>query len=63
MAKIFIFGFIAVAIFACAPANDQPVDITSSDRVCVDSHFGQYCKDLQGKFLTGVELASGQSEP
>jgi hypothetical protein len=63
MGRIILLAIAAAALSACAPANDRVADITSSDRVCVDSHFGQYCKDLQGNYLTGVQLASQESRP
>ena len=61
MGKIFILlGMVAGALAACAPVDDRGVDITSSDRIC-DSHVGRYCKDLQGNYLSGVEVASEES--
>ena len=63
MGKIILLAFVAAALSGCATADDQAADFTSSDRVCVDSRFGQDCKDLQGNYSTGVELALQESRP
>jgi hypothetical protein len=54
---IFLLSMVAAALTACAPVDNRDVDITSGP-ICVDSHVGRYCKDLQGNYLRGVEVAS-----
>jgi hypothetical protein len=48
----------AAALSACAyaPARSRRADITSSAAVCVDSCFGQYCKDTDGNLISGPVL-------
>jgi hypothetical protein len=57
MEKILILGLAAViALSACMPQHSPSADITSSDAVCVESHFGKYCKDTQGNLISGPVL-------
>jgi hypothetical protein len=59
MKRIFILGFVvAVGLSACAPERNPQADITSSGQVCAGSLDGQYCKNPQGKLISGPEVAA-----
>jgi hypothetical protein len=63
MAKIFLLGFVAVALSACIAERARTPDFTASNQICVNSCYGDYCKDLQGNYIGGVQLALHETPP
>jgi hypothetical protein len=57
MQSVFILCVgVGIGLSACAPVDQGP-DISSTEKVCVSSTRGDYCKDRQGNLLSGPELA------